>query len=228
MLYQKDNITIEPAIDTVEGETYYSFHVVKKSLPRASNIVYAEDLLNFDSQEYLAAVFGSQNIKQDIFHYSQKETNRCTVLFPHTNREAIFIWNDEDNMRDLAFVIIGPGLDKIEETNGFVKIPHNTWWSKQGIYCGMSMKDVEHINQEEIKIYNWNTEAGGYLAPGNKGVIDFKRIGMIFNCWNCAIAKQESSHVISSGFFSNEYSKVFISTLIILPDKRSQTSSLSK
>lgn len=228
MVYQKDNISIEPGITSQNHEYRYWFRISKRALPKASSITYAEDLLNFNSHEFLVAVFGEENVKKDIFHYTAQETNKCTVIFPNTSKEAIFVWKDEDNYKDVAFILIGGGLEKKETKNYVYQVPRNAWLSKQGIYCGMSLQDVAQLNKQDIKLYNWNTDAGGYLAPHNRGAIDFSKIGLVFNCWNCSLESQESQKVISSNYFSGEYKKVYVNTLIILPEKKHASGAITQ
>ncbi|MGZ5190117.1 MAG: hypothetical protein ACXWCZ_03800, partial [Flavisolibacter sp.] len=183
-----------------------------------------EDLLNLDAHAYLVEVFGKENVKADVFYFSETETNRCTVLYPNSNREAIFIWNDQVNMRDLDFVVIGGTLKLRVTTNTVNQVSHNSWRSKQGVYCGMSLKEVEILNQAPLHFYNWDTESAGYLAPNNKGSIDFNKISLVFNCMNCSFTKVANSQITESNYSLKENQKVYVTTLIILPDKKREDS----
>jgi hypothetical protein len=221
VLYQKQSITIESSTKKIDTAVFYELRAVKKELPKRKDIAGAEDLLQLDAHEYLCEVFGKENVKTDLFYFTETETNKCSVLFPNTNKEAIFIWNDEANMKGLSFIVIGGSLKPKEYTGDVNQVAHNSWTSKQGVYCGMSLKDVVELNKAPIRFYNWQTESAGYLAPNNKGVIDFNRLGLVFNCMNCSFIKVANSQITESESALENNEKVFITTLIILPDKKS-------
>ena len=220
VFYQKESISIETFTKTVDTSKFYVLKAKKKDLPDKRDVLGAEDLLKLDAHEYLIEVFGKENVKPDVFYFSETETNKCSVLYPNSNREAIFIWNDEVNMKDLDFVVIGGTLKPRVNTQSVNQIPHNSWGSRQGVYCGMSLKEVEKLNEGPIRFYNWNTESAGYLAPNNKGSIDFTRIGLVFNCMNCNFTKVANTQITESNFALNKNQKVYVTTLIILPDKK--------
>lgn len=220
VLYQRKNITIEAFTKKVDTSTFYVIKATKKELPKRKDILGAEDLLKLDAHEYLLEVFGKENVKTDIFYFTETETNKCSVLFPNSNREAIFIWDDEINLRGLSFVVIGGSLKPRVTTNNVNQISHNSWGSRQGVYCGMTLKELEAVNQAPVSFYNWNTESAGHLAPNNKGSIDFSRLGIVVNCMNCNFTRVANTQITESNFALAENQKVYVTTLIILPDKK--------
>jgi hypothetical protein len=220
LLFQKQDICIESFTQKIDTAIVYVLKANKKELPRKRDIAGAEDLLQLDAHEYLTDVFGKENVKTDVFYFTENETNKCSVLYPNTDKEAIFIWNDETNMRGLSFIVIGGALKPKENTGDVNQIPHNSWASRQGVYCGMTLKEIELLNQGPIRFYNWNTESAGYLAPNNKGAIDFTRLGIMFNCLNCNFVKLEDTRILNSENALRENQKVYVTTLIILPDKK--------
>jgi hypothetical protein len=222
VLYQKHNISIEAFTKTVDTSTYYVLKARKKELPKKKDILGAEDLLKLDAHEYLVEVFGKENVKTDVFYFSETETNKCSVLYPNSNREAFFIWDDEVNMRNLDFVVIGGSLKPRVNTNSVNQVSHNSWISRQGVYCGMTLKEIEKLNEAPLRFYNWDTESAGYLAPHNKGTIDFTRLSLVFNCLNCSFTKVASSQITESDYALQENQKVYVTTLIILPDKKDE------
>jgi hypothetical protein len=221
VVYQKEAITIESCTKKIDTAVYYEITATKKDLPKRKDISGAEDLLQLDAHEYLCEVFGKENVKTDVFYFTETETNKCSVLYPNTNREAIFIWNDEANMKGLSFIVIGGSLKPKEHTNSVNQIAHNAWASRQGVYCGMSLQELVELNQAPIRFYNWQTESAGYLAPNNKGVIDFSRVGVVFNCMNCGFVKLANSQITESESALDGNQKVYVTTLIILPEKKS-------
>ena len=186
LLFQKANYTIITSVEIKDSTTLYSFTVERKELPKPRDVVYAEDLGHFSSHEYLVAAFGEHNVVKDIFYYSEKESNKCSVLFPNTNREVIFIWGDEDNYRTINFMMMGGGLMAKKSSDANRTIQHNMWRSNQGIYSGMSLQELQDLNGGDLNFYGWHLEQAGMLAPRNSGNLNFKRVGIVLNCLNCS------------------------------------------
>jgi hypothetical protein len=222
VLYQRESIRIESTTKKNDSTVFYVLKAAKKNLPRKKDLMWAEDLLQFDSQEYLADVFGKENLKTDLFYYTETETNKCTVLFPNTNQEVIFIWNDEMNLKDLSFILIGGNLRPKDVDDNRRPVAHNVWRSKQGIQCGMSLNEMQMINEQPVRFYNWNAESAGYLAPNNKGKIDFSQLGIVFNCLNCSFLKVTNNTIIDSESAMNENQKVYVTSYIVLPPKKTE------
>jgi hypothetical protein len=221
LIYQKANVSIIPAVKTEGDKTVYSFLVEKKALPKARDIAYAEELLQYSSHEYLVAGFGAENVKRDIFYFSDKEINKCSVLYPNTNLQVIFIWNDEVNLRNISFILIGGQLRAQSSLTYHKQIELNAWQSKQGIRAGMSLKELQQMNGGQLKFYGWDTDQPGVLVNKTNGNLDFKNLGLVFNCLDCNEDKYYSkSEVISSEDVLKENRRVYVSTLVIMPDKK--------
>jgi len=225
ILYQRESLSIESFRQQIDTMRFYCFRANRKKLPGPKEINQAEDLLRIDGHEYLAAVFGRQNIREDVFHYTEEESNKCTVLFPNSSREVIYIWNDEESKRELSFVLVGGNLLSKKSESANLQA-HNAWGSAQGIYCGMSLKELEKLNGEPISFYNWHTESAGYLTPKNKGAIDFEKIGLVFSCLNCDFVEASQEDIITSNEAQAKSQKIFVSTMIILPGKGKQEGSV--
>jgi hypothetical protein len=221
VIYQRHDLRIESTTIKDDSTVYYVLKATKKELPRKKDIVWAEDLLQLDAQEYLIDVFGRENVKTDTFYYTETETNKCSVLFPNTRREVIFIWNDETNLKDISFILIGGNLHPKEVTD-FNSVAHNTWTTRQGLSCGMTIQEIESVNKEPVQFYNWHAESAGYLAPNNKGAIDFSKIGLVFNCLNCSFVKVGNNAITNSTDAASENQKVYLTSLIVLPEKKSR------
>ncbi|MCU7551002.1 hypothetical protein OCK74_17925 [Chitinophagaceae bacterium LB-8] len=216
-IYQKRNITIKPRIKKEEGKTLYSFIIEKKDLPQAKEIVYAEDLLKISSHEYLAAIFGANNVRKDVFYFSEKEVNKCSILFPNTSMQAIFIWNDEVNNRDISLLIIG-GQFSAGSTMNYRTVEQSKWRTSNGIYQGMSLKELYQLNGSDIKFYGWDNEEGGFIVPEKIGNIDFKKTGVKLTCLDCNEDQYYSkSGIITSTAVLKENRRVFVSALVIAP-----------
>src|SRR5687768_15659527 len=60
--YQRGNITIFPVVQKAGDKDIYGFTIERKQLPKANEILYAEDLLQLTSHQYLTSVFGPSNV----------------------------------------------------------------------------------------------------------------------------------------------------------------------
>lgn len=217
-LYQKGSIIIKPQIKTEDNKTLYSFIVERKDLPRQNDIEHVEDLLQLTTHEYIAAVFGDENVKKDIFYFSEKELNKCSILFPNTTMQVIFVWKDQVNNRDPLFLVVGrssPGTPG-NKTSYYKAIEHSKWKSLNGIYPGMSLKDLYELNGQDIQFYGWETEGAGFVVRDNPGLLNFKKLGVQLNCLDCNEDKYYSdSNIINSSSILKENRRVFVSTLMI-------------
>lgn len=219
VLYQRQNVTIESFRTKADTNVFYVLRASKINLPRAKDIVSAEDLLSLNGQQYLIDLFGSANVKKDWFYFTENDSNACSVIFPNTSREAIFIWNDQVNMRDISFIVIGGSL-RTKDATSLSPVSHNEWQSKQGLYCGMTLPEVTAMNGAPVKFYGWKAASAGYLAPNNKGRLDFGRVGLVFNCMNCAFLRLGNEAIVDSDQAREENQKVFVTTMIILPERK--------
>jgi hypothetical protein len=174
--------------------------------------------LYLDSHEYLVEMFGRENVKPDLFYYAENDSNRCSVVFPGTSREAIVVWRDEMNMRDIAFVVVGGSL-RASRNETIISQSFSVWRSRQGLYCGMTLRELEYVNKEPVRFFNWNTESPGCLVPKNKGDVDFDRLGVVLNCMNCSFIKVSQDNIIDSQRAQDELQKVYVTSLIIVPGK---------
>jgi hypothetical protein len=154
-----------------------------------------------------------------VFYYSDTEANKCSVLYPNSNRQVIFIWNDEANYSNTAFILIGGQLQTTNTSQNTLSIEHNLWRSRQGIYSGMTLRELQALNEEPIHFYSWGQEQEGMLAPKNHGRIDFTKVGVVLNCLNCKDGNYHPSSVVSSESQIEQDKKIYVSTIIILPEK---------
>jgi len=218
LVYQKKVITIETATRTEEGTLYYVIRTSKKELPLKKAVLYAEDLLVLDSHEYLSEMFGREHVRVERFYFAADDSTKCSVIFPNSDREAVILWKDTVNLRQIDLIIIGGALRPGAAVSNAYSF--NTWRSAQGPYCGMSLKELVLLNQGPLRFYNWHTESGGYLVPKNSGSIDFKKLGLVLSCMNCHFVKVSESEIIDSEAALAEQQKVFVTTLVIMPGRR--------
>jgi hypothetical protein len=217
-LHQKGSITVLPSRKIIDERVVYDFKVQRKLLPAVRDVVFAEDLLQLTSHEYLASVFGSHNVKKDIFYFSENEMNKCSVLFPNTSMQVIVVWKDETNLQNISFVIIGGQLNNTSASVTYKDMEYNKWRSSSGVYAGMSLRQLTELNEKPVNFYGWETDQPGLVTKKNTGKIDFNKVGVQLNCLDCSADKFYTNNgLISSSRILNENSRVFVSTIIIIP-----------
>lgn len=177
LFFQRKNLTVHVSSDIEEGSPVYTFLLKKKELPRS--VQFAEDLLNFDSHEYLVSYFGEANVQKDVYYFSEKKVRKCSVLFGNSNQQAVFVWEDENNLCKLSYVLIS-GILPTENGLPFNdNISRNKWAFKSGIYSGMSIRDLLRLNGSDFNFYGLDSEFSMMVEPENTGNIDFKKIGIM-------------------------------------------------
>lgn len=219
-LYQRANVRVYPSMQQQGNNTIYALEVQRKQLPGATDITFAEDLMQLASHEYLATVFGPSNVHKDRFYFSEKEINKCSVLFPNTGLQVIFIWQDQINHKGLSFIMIGGEL-RAQSSQSFHKaIEMNKWRSNQGVYLGMSLTDLERLNGGPIQFYGWESEQPGIVSPKSVGNIDFKKLGIQLDCLDCNEDKYYTkTDLLNSSDVLKQNGRVYVSALILIPEE---------
>lgn len=219
VMFQKKEWTVKTSVEIKDSTPFYSLLLSRDPFPKINDVVYAEDLLKFKSHEALVSFFGQRNVLRDDFHYTEKEVNKCSVLFPNSSREVVFIWDDEANYRNISFLIIGGDMltkNTSDYRRGFYQ---SEWQSKQGVTVGMRLKELQDLNGTNINFYGYGTEQGGMLAPGNSGKIDFTKLGLVLSCMDCNQDKVYQASLVNSEKAVSDERKIYVSTMVILADK---------
>jgi hypothetical protein len=219
-IFQRRNIIARLSLQYTDIQTLYCLKLENVRLPDVSSIRYAEDLLQLNAHEYIVAVFGAANVKQDVFYFSEQEINQCSILFPNTSNQVIFIWKDEVNKRGISFLLLGgqtniQGTAPIYSGNLFHK-----WRSQQGIYLGMTLKELEQLNKASIDFYGWESEQPGHVKNRMNGTIDFTKIGLQLQCLDCSPELTNTDIILSSKNILRTNNRVFVSSMIILPERK--------
>lgn len=218
LLLQHKNILVKAGLMTDEnGDTLYAFVFHHELLPPAAVIHYSEDLLQLTSHEYLAAVFGEKNVIKDYYFFSEKEISRCSVLFPRTSRQAVFIWKDEENYCNLSSLLIGGDLPvgNLKNTGGHIW--ENTWMSKEGIYAGMTLSNLIRQNGNDFNFYGKKSTSPYMIVPEKTGAIDFSKNVVVLGCLNPGSVKALNSSLINTGELDINYSGIYVFMYMILP-----------
>jgi hypothetical protein len=218
-VYQKGSLTITPLTATENEKTVYRFVIERRALPKAKDIHVAEDFLPLASHEYLAAVFGEGAVKRDQFYFSEHEISPCSVLFPNTSRQLIFIWKDEENQRGIAFLLIGGQLRTQSLQSSHKQVEQNIWQTRQGLYAGMSLRELQKLNGGNLTLYGWQTDQPGVLTEKNEGAINIKQTGVVLDCFDCnRDGYYSDSRILNSEDLLREGRRMYVSTIIVLPD----------
>jgi hypothetical protein len=183
MLFQKGNITIEAGSEVQDSIRQYIFKLKQKKIP--DSIVYADDLLQFDSHEFLVTFFGAKNVKKDLYYFSEKELKKCSVIFSGTRHQAVFVWGDEDNLNHLSYVLVSNILPTEGGKKNTPLDGNNEWKFQNGIRPGMPIKDLLRLNEMDFYVYGNKSDLALMAKPGEAGKINFKKTAIMFSCTEC-------------------------------------------
>ncbi len=183
MLFQKGNLAIKASRNEGNGMPQYTFKLKEKKFP--SSIKYAEELLQFDSHEFLISFFGVQNVKKDMYYFSEKELKKCSVLFSGTRYQAVFVWGDEENLNNLSYILVTNILPTAGAKNNNPLSGNNEWQFQNGIHPGMPIKDLLKINGMDFGIYGNESDLAFMVKPEESGKIDFKKTAVMLSCSSC-------------------------------------------
>jgi len=183
ILFQKENIAIQALTEVQDGVPQYTFKLEVKKIPEA--VMYAEELLQFDSHEFLVSFFGVQNVKKDMYYFSEKELKKCSVLYSGTRRQAVFVWGDENNLNNLSYILVTNVLPTAGAEKNNPLTGNNEWQFQSGIREGMPIKELLKINEMDFDIYGNESELAFMVKPEKKGKIDFKKTAVMLSCRDC-------------------------------------------
>jgi len=217
LFYQRREISIRVKLSEEEDDTLYSFAVTRAVLPTPEEIQHAEDLLLFKSHENLVSVFGEKNVIKDLYYFSEKDVSKCSVLFPKTSRQAVFIWEDEMNYCNPSSVIVGGGMRTGSTENFDGVIGENVWTSKEGIYPGMTINSLIRLNGESFKFYGSNSETPYMIMPENTGALRFKQNRVMLGCLNPTGSKLLNNTTINANEILSDNLGMYVLMIMVFP-----------
>ncbi len=217
MLFQKWNLTVLAVTAVADEIPQYTFTLKEKKIPSA--IVYAEDLLKFDSHEFLVSYFGEKNVKKDLYYFSENELKKCSVLFGSSSHQVVFVWNDENNLNNLAFILVSNIIPTVNSPKPEGLISNNEWKLKCGLHPGMSIEDLLKLNETDFEIYGNQSELGLMIKPGANGKIDFKNTAVMLSCKNCNNDKFFQKQEVSALAVAKENLPMYVFDIIIYPSQ---------
>ncbi|HEY6503627.1 MAG TPA: hypothetical protein VIZ28_06590 [Chitinophagaceae bacterium] len=217
LCFKKGSITIITDTSIKKEGVVYSFLLQKKEFPDPGTIRFAEDLLKFDSHEHLVHFFGKDNVKEDDYRFSENESKKCSVVFPNSSRQAVFIWDDESNLHKVSFIVIGGVVPTASAVQYNRSVGQNAWMLENGVYSGMRIKDLLKINGNDFKFYGQDSEFSFMIEPVNTKYIDFKRVGIVLGCFDCSGSPLLQTEKVSAEEAADLDLALYVSCVMIRP-----------
>jgi hypothetical protein len=88
---------------------------------------------------------------------------------------------------------------------------------KNGIYQGMRIGDLLRLNSNDFTFYGNQSEYSMMVEPKVTGSINFKWIGIGFNCFNCDRAVILNKQKVSASDAVNNNLAMHVSCIMISP-----------
>ncbi|HET6765745.1 MAG TPA: hypothetical protein VFH08_00055 [Chitinophagaceae bacterium] len=218
VLFQRRNITVlARLVKEPTGDTLYSLFYQQHALPFPETIQVAEDLLQFNSHEFLVSAFGEKNVIKDLYYFSEKEFSKCSVLFPKTSRQAVFIWEDEVNLCKPAYLLIGGNTNNASSVSFDGVIDENVWHSKDGIYSGMSLNSLIRLNGNGFKFYGKYSKFPYMIVPENNGTLNFKKSRVVLGCLNPTGSTLLNNSTISAEDILSDNLGLYVFMIMLMP-----------
>ena len=217
VLFQHNDLTVRTFFSVTDSIKNYALQVQKKILPNPKDVNFGDDLLAFNSHEYLSYYFGKNNVKNDIYFLSENEVARCSVLFLNTNRQVVYIWKDDVNKCTIDHLLFGgqQKLESLKQNDNF--IAENNWILKSGIHAGMSLFELRRLNENDFKFYGGNAANSGLVLQHNTGKLDFKKENIILGCMNCNDKNFSSAAIINADDAIADEKILFVLTIALNP-----------
>jgi len=217
MLFQKRNITIQAISEIKDDIPQYNFLLQQKEIPDPATIKYAEDLLRFNSHEYLVSFFGEKNVTKDLYFFSEKKLKKCSVLFAGSSRQAVFVWEDENNLDSLSYILVTNIIPTVGAERFKGVISNNQWQFQNGIHAGMAIKELLKLNEKDFEIYGNESELAFMIKPENNGKIDFRKTAIMLSCNNCNNDRLFNKPLIRALDVARENLPMYVYDIIIYP-----------
>jgi len=221
MLFQRRNISVQAnLIREPAGDTIYSLSFCQHELPLPEKIQFAEDLLEFYSHEYLVSVFGDKNVIKDLYYFSEREFAKCTVLFPKTSRQAVFIWEDQINLCKPAYLIVGGNMNTKSTAHYDGLIGENVWTSKEGVYPGMSIHSLVRLNGESFRFYGKNSNLPYTVLSENAGTVNFKKNKVMLGCLNPSGSRLLNNTTVNAEEVLSDNLGMYVLMIMVFPSPK--------
>lgn len=218
LIFKKDGITVQARSVINDGSpAQYNFLLQKKEFPDPGNIGFGEDLLKFESHDHLVNYFGTENVKKDVYYLYPEQPTHCSVLFPNSSRQAMFIWEDEKNLYKISFIMISGVLRTANTVKFDGNFSQNAWKFRSGIYLGMRIKDLLKLNMNDFSFFGRESEYSFMVVPEKTRYVDFKNIGVMLDCFDCYSSPVLKKEKVSAIEAADMELSLYVSCIMIHP-----------
>ncbi len=184
--FKRKNITVNVDRLIENEDTLFSFRFNEKLPPAPAKIEFANDLLQFESHEDLIYIFGENNVKKDKYYFSDNDARVCTVLFPYSSRQVVFLWKDDSTCSELASIVFGGTLGISSDISYTSQVAANTWMLSNGISCNLNLRELIQMNGGDLRFYGKQSKYFLSLVPENTGQLELNEgISVVLGCLNC-------------------------------------------
>jgi len=216
-LFQLRDMTAATFFEKPDSVDFYGISCRVQDFPDPREIQYADDLLAFTSHEYLSFYFGENAVKKDVYEFSPDQRVNCSVLFPNTARQVVFIWKDGVNFRTTEQVLFGSQQQLKNTPYNAAFVAESNWRSKSGLHAGMTLYQLRLLNGTDLRFYGGRSPQSGRVLPEKKGALDFSREQVILGCVNCSDAQFARSEVLQADEAISDGRILFVLSMVILP-----------
>lgn len=185
LFYQLRDRLVETHVRTTETGKEYILVFFRKVFPVPADVNYGDDLYVFSSHEYLVHYFGEQNVRKDMYFIAGNDMVNCSILFPNTSRQVVFLWVDQVNRRGIRGILFG-GQHNVAGANAASNyVGQNSWVMKSGLHAGMTLYQLYRANDADIVFHGGRSTTTGMVVADNKGKLDFNKEQVELGCVNC-------------------------------------------
>jgi hypothetical protein len=141
----------------------------------------------------------------------------CSVLFGNSGRQVVFVWQDETNMRTLSYILICGIMPTVSAAQFEGHIIPNEWRLKNGLRCGMSLKELIGLNGKDFEFYGDRSDFPLMVDPEKSGDIDFKKTGIMLNCLACNGSPLMNKTKVSAEDAVNNSLPLYVFNIMVSP-----------
>ena len=95
----------------------------------------------------------------------------------------------------------------------------NEWKLENGIYAGMTIRDLIRLNESDFEIYGNSSEFAFMVKPGGAGKIDFNKTGVMLSCKGCNTDRIFDKPTVRAKEIAREDLPIYVFDIIIYPSQ---------
>ena len=219
LVYTRKNLTINVNMKVEEEDTLYTFRIDERKLPGPIKVQYAEDLLQLESHLEVEHIFGEANVKKDKYYFTDDEWAPCTVIFPNTSRQAVFLWQNDSTYSELYSVIFGGNLNASTNITYSSQVAENSWVLSNGIHCNLNLRELIRMAGGNFQFYGKKSDMFLSIVPGSAPDLELKDITVVLGCLNCNnssildVEKVNAQDALRTGL------GMFVITVMLTPER---------